>query len=264
MKIQWYDILGVKINLLNMTQLNSLVTEAVKLKSKWIIANHNLNSLYLYYHDAQMRDFYQTADYIHIDGMALVWLGKFFRLPCKREHRVTYADWVWFLMSEAAVQGWRVLYLGSKPGIADKGAEILRDKYPSLQIATEHGYFSESVDSLENQAVLSKINSYQPHILMVGMGMPRQERWILNNLAKIEANAILTSGACIDYVAGEVATPPRWMGKVGLEWLYRLATEPKRLWKRYLVEPWFIVWLLFRQFVTNFTNRLFLDRKLNR
>lgn len=252
MKSKWYELLGVKVNLLSMTQLNSLIAEAVKLNTRWIIANHNLNSLYIYHHNSQMRTFYDVADYIHIDGMALVLLGKFLRLPCERKHRVTYADWVWSLMEEAAKQNWRVLYLGSKPGVAEKGAAILRDKYPQLEIETIHGYFDPAPDSSENQAILEQINAYQPHVLMVGMGMPRQEQWILDNVDSIKTNAILPSGACIDYVAGEVATPPRWMGKAGLEWLYRLITEPKRLWRRYLIEPWFILKLFFGELWTFF------------
>jgi N-acetylglucosaminyldiphosphoundecaprenol N-acetyl-beta-D-mannosaminyltransferase len=70
------------------------------------------------------------------------------------------------------------------------------------------------------------------------MGMPRQEWWILDNLDRISANIVLQAGACFDYVAGEVPLPPRWMGQLGLEWLYRLVSEPGRLWRRYLVEPW--------------------------
>lgn len=252
MKSKWYELLGVKINLLSMTQLNCLIAEAVKQNKKWIIANHNLNSLYIYHHNSQMRDFYEVADYVHVDGMALVLLGKMLGIPCERKHRVTYADWVWSLMEESIQKNWRILYLGAKPGVADKGANILRGKYPNLKIDTIHGYFDRSANSEENQLVINKINQYQPHILMIGMGMPRQEQWILENLDKIKTNAILPSGACIDYVAGEIATPPRWMGKVGLEWLYRLFTEPRRLWKRYLIEPWFIAGLFFKKLFPRF------------
>ena len=231
-----------------MAELNYLIAKAVERKAKWIIANHNLNSLYIYHQKSEMRAFYNKADYIHIDGMALVLLGKFFGIPCKRKHRVTYADWVWSLMEKAAQHDWRILYLGSKPGVAAKGAKVLQNKYPNLHIDTIHGYFNPSPDSPENQAVLEKINAYQPHVLMVGMGMPRQEQWILKNIDNINTNAILSSGACIDYVAGVVKTPPRWMGKFGVEWLYRLITEPGRLWKRYLIEPWFIAGLFFKRF----------------
>lgn len=246
-----HEILGVRVNLLSVRQLNSLIEEAVIHKSKWIIANHNLNSIFIYYRNSVMRDFYRIADYIHIDGMALVFMGKLLNLPFKREHRVTYADWIWSLMAEAADQKWRVFYLGSKPGIAEKGAAVLQSTYPKLQIATAHGYFSLASDQSENQAVIEQIKVYQPHILMVGMGMPRQEEWILDNFDQIEANIILPSGACIDYVAGEVATPPRWMGRIGIEWLYRLLTEPRRLWRRYLVEPWFIASLFLKEYLTH-------------
>ena len=246
METEWYKILGVEVNLLNMDQLNSLISEAVKKNLKWIIGNHNLNSLYLFHHDHVMRDFYKIANYVQIDGMALVFIGKLLKLPFNREHRVTYADWVWTLTEQAVEENWRILYLGSKKGVADRGAKILRDKYPGLEIATESGYFC--VEN-ENDQIIDKIKRYKPNILMVGMGMPRQEKWILDNINEIEANVILPCGACVDYVAKETPTPPRWMGRVGLEWLYRLVAEPKRLWKRYLLEPWFLVKLFFKELI---------------
>ena len=182
--------------------------------------------------------------------MPLVFIGKLLGFPLQREQRVTYADWVWPLIAEAAEKGWRVFYLGSKPGVAEQGAIILRQKFPRLQIATSHGYIDIGKGSQENLFTLAAIKAYQPHVLMVGMGMPRQEYWILDNLDQIHANSILPSGACIDYVAGAVPTPPRWMGKLGLEWFYRLLSEPKRLWRRYLLEPWFISNLVVRDLWT--------------
>ena len=255
MKTEWYEILGVQVNLLNTNQLNSLIKEAVRKNLKWIVANHNLNSLYIFHHDYMMRDFYNIANYVHIDGMALIFLGKLKKFPFKKEHRVTYADWVWILMEQAAKEGWRILYLGSKPGVADKGAEIFRSKYPDLEIVTEPGYFCVKE---QNHLIIDKIKAYKPNILMVGMGMPRQEKWILDNIDDIEVNIILPCGACIDYIAQEIPTPPRWMGQLGLEWLYRLITDPKRLWRRYLVEPWFIAKLLFEEFILNLKLKRFL------
>jgi N-acetylglucosaminyldiphosphoundecaprenol N-acetyl-beta-D-mannosaminyltransferase len=237
-------ILGIRVNAVSMPQLNALIAEAINSKKRWIIAHHNLHSIYLYHHDAKMRGLYAQADYTHIDGMALVLVGRFLRLPLKREHRVTYADWLPALMNEAAAQGWRVFYLGSQPGVAEQGAQVLKQKFPNLQIATADGYFDANLDSPENRDRVAIINAYQPHILMVGMSMPRQEHWILDNLEQLCVNAILPSGAAIDYVAGVVPTPPRWAGRWGLEWLFRLLAEPQRLWRRYLVEPWFLLRLL--------------------
>ncbi|MBW4508944.1 MAG: WecB/TagA/CpsF family glycosyltransferase [Scytonematopsis contorta HA4267-MV1] len=238
-----HKFLGVQMDALSIPELNSLIAESIKQNHKWIIANHNLHSLYLYHNDPKMRAFYAKAEYTHIDSMPLVFIGKLLGFPLKREERVTYADWVWPLMAEAARKGWRIFYLGSKPGVAEQGATILRQKYPGLQIACAHGYIKNNQENLD---ILNAINAYEPHILMVGMGMPRQEHWILDNLEQIQTNSILTSGACIDYVAGAVPTPPRWMGRVGLEWSYRLFSEPGRLWRRYLIEPWFLATLFLR------------------
>ncbi len=247
MKPTLYKFLGIRLNALSITELNSLIAESIRLKQKWTVANHNLHSLYIYHHDHKMRAFYTKANYIHIDGMPLVFLGRLLGFPLKSEQRVTYADWIWSLMAEAEANQWRVFYLGSKPGVAERGAAILQSKFPSLQISTSHGYIDINTNSPDNLAVLASIKAYKPHILMVGMGMPRQEYWILDNLDRIYANAILPSGACMDYVAGAISTPPRWMGKLGLEWAHRLFSEPKRLWKRYLVEPWFIVGLFVKE-----------------
>jgi N-acetylglucosaminyldiphosphoundecaprenol N-acetyl-beta-D-mannosaminyltransferase len=239
--IQPIKLFGVTLHAVSIPQLNALIAEAVACSQRWVIAHHNLHSIYLYHHSSRLPAFYAKADYTHIDGMALVLLGRLLGLPLRREQRVTYVDWTVPLMTAAVQQGWRVFYLGSKPGVAERGAEILQQRFPDLQIATAHGYFDARPDSQENQAVLAEINTYQPHVLMVGMSMPRQEHWVLDNLEQISANAILTAGAAMDYVAGAVPTPPRWAGKWGLEWLFRLVAEPRRLARRYLVEPWFVL-----------------------
>ncbi|MDZ4871527.1 MAG: N-acetylglucosaminyldiphosphoundecaprenol N-acetyl-beta-D-mannosaminyltransferase [Chroococcidiopsis cubana SAG 39.79] len=249
---KFYNLIGIWVNALTIPKLNALIADSITRNQHWIIANHNLHSIYLYHHDAKMHAFYAKADYIHVDGMALVLLGRLLGLPLKREHRVTYADWIIPLIKEAQERGWRLFYLGSEPGVAERGARILKEKFPNLQIATSHGYFDARPEAPENQAVLEVINAYQPHILMVGMSMPRQEHWVLDNLDRICANAILTAGAAIDYVAGATPTPPRWAGRLGLEWLFRLIAEPKRLWRRYLIEPWF----LFRLFLAEGFNKV--------
>ena len=114
---------------------------------------------------------------------------------------------------------------------------MLRGKYPGLRIEVAHGYFDARGGSAENRAILDRIGSYQPNILMVGMGMPRQEHWVVDNVQMIRANAILTAGATMDYVVGAIATPPRSAGRYGMEWYFRFADEPGRLWRRYLIEP---------------------------
>jgi len=175
--------------------------------------------------------------------MSLVLLARLYGLPIHREHRVTYADWMEVLMRRAHQEGWRVFYVGSKPGIADRGAEIIRRRFSGLEIETSHGYFDAALGSSDNCQLIQRVQRYQPDLLLVGMSMPRQECWVRENIEQIDANAILMAGAAMDYVAGAVHTPPRWAGKCGLEWLFRLCHEPGRLWRRYLIEPWVVGWM---------------------
>lgn len=238
---------GIRVHALTLSELNALVAGACRQGCKRIIANHNLHSIYVYYHDSKMREFYDAADYIHADGMGVVFLAGLLGVPLRHVHRITYVDWLEPLVQEAEKEGWRVFYLGSKQGIAERGASLLRERFPLLQIATSHGYFDACTDSFENKLILQRIEEYRPHILLVGMGMPRQEHWILDNRHRIAAHVILPAGAAIDYVAKMIPTPPRWMGRIGLEWLFRLFAEPGRLWRRYLVEPWFLIRLIWQR-----------------
>jgi len=243
-------ILGVQVEALSMADLNQIVSEAIQTGGRVVVANHNLHSIYLYHHDAKMRAFYAAADHIHIDGMAIVGIGRFLGIPLGREHRVTFVDWMGPLASAAAKYGWRVFYLGSRPGVAERGANVLRGDYPGLQITTAHGFFDRNPASEEAQMVLAKIEDWNPQLLIIGMGMPRQEHWVVDHLNKLSANVILNGGAALDYFAGAIPTPPRWAGRFGLEWFFRLAAEPRRLWSRYLIEPWFLAYKLVIEMVS--------------
>jgi len=244
-----FSFLGITVNDLTMEDFHRLIKDSIIMDTTCLIGYHNLHSLYIHYHAHGIRKFYNQANFIHIDGMPLVFLGRLFGYPLQRKHRLAYLDLIHPLMKEAARQRWRVFFIGSKPGVADKAKNILEDEIPELQMETMHGYFDVTPGSKENEKVLESINAFKPNILMVGMGMPRQECWVLANLNKLNANVILTTGACMDYVAKAVPTPPRWMGQLGLEWVYRLLSEPKRLWRRYLVEPWFILKLLILEII---------------
>jgi N-acetylglucosaminyldiphosphoundecaprenol N-acetyl-beta-D-mannosaminyltransferase len=234
-------LLGTFVQPLTMADLNRLVDATVAGGERRVIANVNMHSLCLQRSDTAMREFFEGADYVHVDGMALIMIGRWLGLPLQREHRVTYVDWIHPLMSLAATRGWRVFYLGSRPGIPERAAAVLRRLHNGLEMETAHGYFDALQDSAANAAVVMRINEYRPHILLVGMGLPRQEYWIRDNVAALESNVVLPCGGCMDYIAGVIPTPPRWTGQLGAEWLFRLGTEPRRLWRRYLVEPWSLV-----------------------
>ena len=240
-----YELLGVRVYPLTVSELHELIASAVDNQGRVVITSQNLHGVYLYHRSEKMRALHERS-LPRIDGMSLVMMGRLLGHRMAPEHRVTWVDWIGPLMDEAVRRGWRIFYLGSKPDVVERGARVLKHRHAGLQLAVRHGYFDTTPGSAENADVLDSIARFQPHILMVGMGMPRQESWIYDNLDYLDVNAILTCGAAMDYVAGVIRTPPRWMGRVGLEWLYRLLSEPRRLGVRYLVEPWFLAPLLIR------------------
>jgi N-acetylglucosaminyldiphosphoundecaprenol N-acetyl-beta-D-mannosaminyltransferase len=241
-----YRLLGVTVDAVTHDDLHQVMADAVAANRRVLIGNHNLHSIYLLHHDRHFRGMYDRAECVYVDGMPIIFLARALGLPLEQKHRTTFLDAFEDLVAEVARRNWRLFYLGSKPGVADRGAEILRQRFPGLQIATQHGYFDARPESTENRSVVNAINAFRPHLLMVGMGMPRQEHWTAENLDSLSANAIVTSGATMDYLAGEQAVPPRWAGPLGLYGLSRLMTDPGRLWKRYLIEPWYILGLFLR------------------
>ena len=233
-----YHFLDISVDALTRPDLDAMVADAIGGGKRLLIGNHNLHSLYLFHQSALMRSFYAAADRVHIDGISIVWLAQLFGIPVSSRHRTGYMDWLPTMMSAAQTRGWRVFYLGSKPTVLEEGLKRLRKQWPGLQIEGRHGYFDKSLRSIDNLDVLTEIAQYQPDLLLVGMGMPVQEEWIVENLGHLPISTVVACGALMDYVAGVVPTPPRWLGPLGLEWAFRLSAEPRRLSRRYLVEPW--------------------------
>lgn len=246
MNLLRYKFLSTEIDAITQDDVYQAIAEAVDTGQRRVIANHNLHSLYLYHRDRRFAQFYRRSDCIYVDGMVVIFLARALGLPFRKEHRTTFLDSLDDLMAEIVRHDWRVFYLGSKPGVSERGAEEMRRRFKGLRIATMHGYFDGRPGSPENSSVIEAINAFQPNLLMVGMGMPRQELWVLDNLESISANAIITCGATMDYFTGEIASPPRWAGPLGLYGFTRLLSEPRRLWKRYLIEPWVVLGLFLR------------------
>ena len=161
---------------------------------------------------------------------------------------MTWADFGWDLAAFAAKQSFRLFFCRAKPAVAELAAEKLKERHPQLNIVgIQHGYFDKTPGSLENQAVIQKINASQPDILIVGFGMPAQERWLKENIDQIEATVIMTGGAVFDYISGTLDRGPRLLTENGFEWLARLLIEPRRLWKRYLLGNPLFLWRVLLQ-----------------
>jgi N-acetylglucosaminyldiphosphoundecaprenol N-acetyl-beta-D-mannosaminyltransferase len=239
------EFLGLTVQPKSMAELSQLVDQGIREGHKWIIANHNLHSLYLLHRHAKLRDFYSQVHWTYLDGMSLIALGRLYGHPLKRDQRVTNADWTMPLMELAARRGWRVFNLGSPRHVAEEAACRLRQLFPALQIEVHDGFFDTQQGSAENEELIKRINAYRPDLLLVGMGMPRQEFWTQENFARLDVRVVLSSnGAAFDYLAGAVPMPPRWSGRMGLEWMFRFLYEPRRLFSRYFLEPWYVLLVL--------------------
>jgi len=217
------------------------VERSVEAGVQSVVANHNLHSLYLIRRTPGMRRLYDAADLIELDSTPLIHFARLLGHSARPQHRCTYLDWRDHFWSLADRKGWRVLYVGGEDGVAEEAARRLTTRYPGAMVKRLSGYFDASPGSLGNTAVLAAIKDFAPHVLFVGMGMPRQELWIADNLASLPAVPILPVGAAFDYEAGVQKAAPRWMGRLGVEWLFRLIADPKRLFTRYCIEPWFLI-----------------------
>jgi N-acetylglucosaminyldiphosphoundecaprenol N-acetyl-beta-D-mannosaminyltransferase len=201
-----------------------------------LVANHNVNSLVLLQKDERFRRFYDRADTVFVDGVAVVVLGRLLGAPLHRSHRIAVLDWIWPLLAEAEAQGWSVVHVGGAQHVLDVAVEAIRARHPKVELTAISGFF-DPLDPSQNDAVIERVRAAQPDVLLVGMGMPRQEAWLLANLDRLPSCVTMTVGGILSFLGNERPTAPRWVGTIGLEWLFRLVTEPRRLWRRYLVEP---------------------------
>ncbi|HEY5072081.1 MAG TPA: WecB/TagA/CpsF family glycosyltransferase [Caulobacteraceae bacterium] len=238
-------ILGGEVDLVTPAQMLGRVESAVGSGRAAVIANHNAHSLYLLRGDKGLRAFFAGADLVQIDSVPVIAWGALLGLGLARRHRSTYLDWREEFWRRADRRGWRVFYLGGAPGVAERACARVGRAWPNAVLACHDGFFDPAPASAGNRAALAAIAAFAPDVLMVGMGMPRQEHWIADNRAALGPAVILPVGAAFDYEAGVQQTPPRWSGRFGVEWLFRLAADPRRLAKRYLIEPWLLLPLAF-------------------
>lgn len=203
-----------------------------------VIANHNAHSLFLLPRAPGLKAFFDEAELVQIDSLPMILWARLLGLPVGRQHRSTYLDWREAFWERARDNNWRVFHLGCAPGVGDKAWAAITDRWPGVNLAVHHGYFDQH--GPENDAVLKAIADFDPDIILVGMGMPLQEGWIAANRDRIRRGVFFPVGAAFDYEAGVQTAAPRWTGRLGIEWLYRLLSQPRRLAYRYLVEPWFL------------------------
>lgn len=230
-------LLGGLMDLVRPEEVFHFAAGAIAARRKAIVANHNLHSLALLRRDAELAAFFERADLVEVDSVPLIAWARLVGGRGRRFHRCTYLDWREDFWTLAQSRGWRVFFVGGKPGVAETAADRIRAAWPGVSLATHHGYFDIAPGAAGNAAVIDRIRLYDPDVVLVGMGMPRQEAWVVRNYDALPDCVVFTVGGAFDYEAGAQVAAPRWIGRLGLEWLFRLLTNP-RLMSRYLIEPW--------------------------
>ena len=236
------DILGVHVDNLDKDEVQRRIEESITQNRKDVYAYVNINAINVARRNARFRDILNRASVVYCDGEGVrigarilgVWLPP----------RIVLTYWVWYLCRVSEQKGFTIFFLGGSEGTIDQAVRNVRARHPRMQVVGwHHGYYPKN--GAVNDQVLDLIHKSRPNILFVGFGMPMQEEWIMHNMERLHANVILPSGSMIEYVAGNKRPAPLWMAQHGMEWVYRLFQEPRRLMGRYLMgNPAFVFQVL--------------------
>jgi N-acetylglucosaminyldiphosphoundecaprenol N-acetyl-beta-D-mannosaminyltransferase len=239
------NICGIEIDRYNFDQvLDRITNHAIAGRDPEYVVTPNAMHIISLQEDAAFREIYRQAFLVVPDGVSLLWSAKFLNTPLNG--RVNGTDLFEQLCAVAAERGLKVFLLGGRERAADAAREILEARHPALKIVGTHcppyGFESQST---ELALIIAKIIAAQPDLLFVGLGAPKQEKWIAANYQQLGVPISVGIGVSFELVANMVSRAPVWMQKTGLEWLFRLIVEPGRLWKRYIIgNPLFILLVL--------------------
>jgi N-acetylglucosaminyldiphosphoundecaprenol N-acetyl-beta-D-mannosaminyltransferase len=233
-----FDVLDVTVDALSPSAVVDEVGRRIDGRSSGYVCVTNVHSVMECVRRPPLRDVWSGAALVVPDGVPLTWVGR--RLLGRTVERVYGPDLALALAARAVASGWRVYLYGGTPGVADALGEALRGRFPGLDVVGTRSPPFRPLTPEEDEQELGAIRSAAPHLVLVGLGCPKQEVWMAAHAARLPA-VLVGVGAAFDFHTGAKRQAPRWMMAAGLEWLFRLGTEPRRLWRRYLVNnPWFM------------------------
>ena len=233
------SILGIKVNALNMRMTLEQVDQWVTSRAANYICVTPAHSIMDGYNQPKLKQIFNESGMTTPDGMAIVWL---LMLKGHRHvQRVYGPDLLLAACEHGLKKGYRHFFYGGKQSVADKLVEKITRQYPGLQIAGTFMHPFDSVTSEDDQQIVDKINRSKADILWVGLGSPKQEYWMHAHLGRLNVPVMIGVGAAFDFLSGAKPQAPVWMQRSGLEWLFRFASEPRRLWPRYRQYPKFIL-----------------------
>jgi len=236
------EILGVLVDAVSSDDLLAAVSDAIERKAKMVYAYANVHTVNLAQESESLRAFLNDADITYPDGeglrVAARLLGGEFPPP------TGLTRWIWRLAEHCEAKGYSIYLLGGIEGAAEQASANLRTRFPRLKIVgTRHGYFRDD----ESEGIVEGVNSSNSNVLLVGFGTPRQEAWIEQWREQLKVNVIFPAGSAIEYAAGIRNPAPEWASRLGIEWIFRLAAEPGRLFGRYVFGNPKFLWSVMNQ-----------------
>jgi len=228
-------VLNIMIDVVTMEEAVGRLEEFIAVQKPHLVVTPNAEMIMMANDDKDLAQIINNADLVVPDGAGVVWAARYNGdvMP----ERVAGYDLVQNLLVASATRKYRIYMLGGAPGIVDKARLVAMERYPGVQIVgTRHGFFSKS----DEPEILSNIKACRPDILLVALGVPRQEKWLSEYSTQIAVPVAIGVGGTFDVMAGTVRRAPLWMQNANLEWLYRLLSEPKRA-IRMLALPRFVM-----------------------
>ena len=243
------SLLGFPAHPMTGDEVIGQVATAVADRRRLIVANLNTHAMASMFKSQDMaRLLIQRDTLVMLDSMPMLFLANMLGHRLSRAKRTTSLDFYSDMFKLAAQRGWRIGYVGGTAEVIENGLATLRHRYPGLDIDGRNGFFNfRKSEDAAYAGVVSWLQERAHDVVIVGMGMPRQEEWIMLVQHRVPTSVFLPAGAYLDYQVGAQKLPPRWLGQIGIEWAYRLVHSPRRLAYRYLVEPIVLLyWLLVR------------------
>ena len=241
MEIEKVNVLGVGISVLDQDRAREFLFEAVREGRRGYVTITNVHSVSEAQRDPELKRIFNNALLATPDGMPIVWMG---RLQGHHDIRRVYGpDLVLNLCDHGRPFGFSHFFYGGRPSVAEELSANLKRRFPGLKIAGTFCPPFRALDETERTQLRDIVRQTQPDFFWVGIGMPKQEYFMSEYLSILpEAKIFIGVGAAFDFFSGRVQQAPRWMMRMGLEWLFRLTQEPQRLWKRYLINnPLFVL-----------------------
>jgi N-acetylglucosaminyldiphosphoundecaprenol N-acetyl-beta-D-mannosaminyltransferase len=246
---QKITLFGLPFDSLTMAETLEAIEALIARKKPAVIFTPNVQRLVAAHRDSSIRDIYCRADLLLPDGMPLYWASRLLKKRLKE--RVAGSDLIFTFSERAAQKGHKVFLMGAAPGVAARAAEKLTAKYSGLIVVGTHSPpLGFEDDDREIGKIERLLKATQPDLLFLALGLPKEERFLWKNRDRIPVSVSIGVGASIDFAAGEVRRAPRWVQRIGFEWLFRLFQDPGRLWKRYLVSNSHFFFLLVKEFIS--------------